>query len=85
MIKNQIVSCGRKLIDILAWITLVAIIIGAIGASITNESMGLAFWIIGPIIYIFTFYWIYLFIDIRDKLEIIITNQNDMKLEHKIN
>ena len=73
--KNFIVGCGRVLIDIGAWIILLAILIFGIVLLFQQPLAGLGVLIIGTIVFVSVFYLLYLFIDIKDKLDIIVENQ----------
>ena len=67
--KNFILTNGRAIIDICAWLAL--IFIGFVGLTVMTKSFGYGLFILigGLISFFIWFYLIYLFIDIRDTLK----------------
>jgi len=76
MMKNFIINSGRILIDISAWIVAAAILICGIAGLLSDEPfVGLLILLFGTIAFVLTYYILYLFIDIKDKLDIIAQHQ----------
>lgn len=76
--KKFIVDFGRGLIDFSAWVVLAVIIVAGIMSFFSNEPLlGIGILCIGLILFVASYYFIYLFIDIRDLLKIIVEKDNE--------
>ena len=72
--KKFVISFGRGLIDFSAWLWVIAIIVCGVIALFNDVGIGLAILFCGLIIFVISYYLIYLFISINDNLTEI--NQN---------
>jgi len=78
--KKFITEFGRGLIDLFAVIVLIGIVIMSLGAFVgsPNPLNGIVFLVVGMVIFILTFYLLYLLIDIKDNTSSI----NDLLKEY---
>lgn len=69
--KEFILGYGRIVIDIIAWCIFAGILLIIFDALFIQRNPGFAFWtiIVIPALYVLFYFLLYLFIDIRDKLE----------------
>lgn len=72
--KNFIVNCGNGLINFCAWLLLIIIVLLGIGYMFTNAGVGLGILIGGFIVFVLSFYFLYMLMDIRDNLKEIKNN-----------
>lgn len=74
--QKFIVDSGKVLIDVCAWIILVAIILAAAISMFTDPFCGICIFFIGLVLFISMFYLLYLLIDIKENLDKIV-EQNE--------
>ena len=68
--KKFIINFGNGLIDLAAWVTLVALVITSIALMFSENFLyGIGVLLIGLVIFVATFYLIYLAISVNDNLE----------------
>lgn len=79
MIKSFIMNCGRNVIDISASLIFLCIVISGIIILFIQPVTAIIILIFGSIIFAGSLYFLYLFIDINDKLDKIIENQQKSK------
>ncbi len=66
--KDFIVNCGNGLINFCACLLLIIIVLCGIGCMFTNPIVGLGVLIGGFIVFVLSFYFLYMLMDIRDSL-----------------
>ena len=69
--KNFVVGLGRYLIDIGAFLYLIALVIAAIYAMAYGFANGISVFVVGLIFFVFIFYVLYLLMSINDNLQAI--------------
>lgn len=78
--KNFVIDCGRGLIDVSAWVIIIAIIIG----SCCCGALGILICPLGILTFVIIYYFLYLLIDIRDNLQEINSKLNtDEEMEEE--
>lgn len=63
--KNFVLNCGRKLIDVSAWIIVIAIVCG----GLCTGAYALIIIPVGILMFVIFYYLLYVLIDIRDNLK----------------
>ena len=66
--KDFIVNCGNGLINFCACLLLIIIVLCGIGCMFSNPIVGLGVLIGGFIVFVLSFYFLYMLMDIRDSL-----------------
>lgn len=75
--KKFIVDSGKVLIDVCAWIILIALIISSFVLFFTEPMGGFLLFLLGMVAFISLFYLLYLFIDTNETLHQILENQTN--------
>lgn len=73
--KKFVVNCGKTIIDVSAWISVIIIVI----AGLATGAMALLVIPIGILCFVIIYYLLYLAIDIRDNLQEINQSLQDLK------
>lgn len=78
--KKFVIDCGRGLIDVSAWIIVIAIIIAGFNAGV----LGMLIVPLGILAFVIVYYFLYVLIDIRDNLQEINSKINKEKYESNV-